>query len=172
MQEFIEIDANLGEAGGQVLRTALALSALLEKRVHIFNIRAGRKKPGLRPQHLTAVQALATICNAELEKAELNSSELFFSPKKISPQKLNINIGTAGSTSLLLQQLLPVALKTKLDLRIIGGTDVAFAPSIFYLKNILSPKLHSMGARFNLDLLSHGYFPRGKGRTCFKSVEL
>src|SRR3989344_648371 len=169
MQEFIELDCSEGTGGGQIIRTALALSVLLEKPVHLSNIRAGRESPGLKPQHLTAVKALATISNAETKGDFLQSTEIFFSPKKTSPQNLNINIGTAGAISLLLQQLLPVSLKEHIELHIAGGTSVAFAPSIFFLQKDLFPKLRLMNAKFSAEILAHGFFPKGNGRVFFKA---
>lgn len=166
---MLEIDASEGAGGGQIIRTSFALATLLQKPVHVFNIRAGRKEPGLKAQHLTALQTLAQICNAEVSGAKLHSNEVTFFPKNIVSQQLNINIGTAGSISLLLQQLLPIALKEKISLRVIGGTDVAFSPPINFLSNVLFPKLKQMGARFQLELLQRGYFPKGSGRIFFQS---
>ncbi|MBN1940964.1 MAG: RNA 3'-terminal phosphate cyclase, partial [Candidatus Diapherotrites archaeon] len=97
------------------------------------------------------------------------SKEIFFSPKKLAGQTLRVNIGTAGSISLFLQQLLPVALKTNLDLHIIGGTDVAFAPATAYLQKVLLPKLNKANARFSVETLAPGFFPKGRGRVHFKS---
>ncbi|MDD5148119.1 MAG: RNA 3'-terminal phosphate cyclase [Candidatus ainarchaeum sp.] len=169
MPELIEIDASQGEGGGQVLRTALALSALLEKPVHIFNVRAGRPAPGLKAQHLAAVNAIAALSKAEIKGNFPRSTDIFFSPKKIVPEKFNVNIGTAGAISLFLQQLLPLGLKNSLDFHVSGGTDVAFAPSICFLQNALFPKLKKAGARFEAKVLAQGFFPKGCGRVFFRS---
>src|SRR3989338_7694587 len=119
--EFLEIDAIQGEGGGQILRTSLALSVLLEKPLHIFNIRAGRQEPGLKAQHLAAVNAVASLSKAAVKGNFLRSREIFFSPKQVVPETFVVNIGTAGSISLFLQQLFPVSLKHSLDFHIIGG---------------------------------------------------
>lgn len=166
---MIEIDGSFGESGGQIIRTAFALSALLRKPVTVSNIRAGRPKPGLRAQHLTALQTLAQICNAEVSGAKMHSEKVSFIPKTLSEQHLSVNIGSAGSISLLLCQLLPVALIEKISLRVIGGTDVAFSPPINFLSYVLFPKLKEMNARFQLEVLQRGYFPKGNGRVFFQS---
>lgn len=166
---MIEIDGSVGSAGGQLTRTSLALSTLLQKEVHVFNIRAGRPKPGLRPQHLTALQTLAQICNAEVKGMKIHSEEVTFFPKKISSVQLTANTTTAGSISLLLSQLLPVALKEEIQVRVIGGTDVDFSPPINFLSHVLFPKLKEMNARFQLKLLQRGFYPMGNGRVFFAS---
>ncbi|MDD5163793.1 MAG: RNA 3'-terminal phosphate cyclase [Candidatus ainarchaeum sp.] len=170
MQEFLEIDASQGEAGGQVLRSSLALSVLLEKPVHIFNVRSARPEPGLKPQHLAAVNAIAALSKAKVKGNFLQGKEIFFSPGQVRPEKFNVNIGTAGAISLFLQQLLPLALKTRLDFHVIGGTDVAFAPSICFLQKAVFPKLKAMGARPDAKILAQGFFPKGQGRVLFKSA--
>ncbi len=167
--EAIEIDGSLGEGGGQVLRTSLALSALLRKPVQISNIRGNRPKPGLRPQHLASVKAIASICNAELQGAEPGSTKLFFNPKKVSATNLNVNIGTAGSISLLLSQILPVSLLCDIKLHVTGGTNVPFSPPMEFLKEELFPTLHKMGAKFDAKLNRRGYFPKGNGLVSFSS---
>src|SRR3989344_5584478 len=105
MAETIEFDCRTGEAGGQVLRTAVALAALKGQPIHLLNIRAGREQPGLKQQHLAALQTISSICSAELKGAKLGSTEITFAPKQINSMQLAVNIGTAGSISLLLQQL-------------------------------------------------------------------
>ncbi len=169
MAEVIEVDGGIGEAGGQVLRTALALSALARKPVKIKNIRANRPKPGLKPQHLTAVQTLAEICSAELQGARPGATELQFLPKEIKSVDLRINIQTAGSISLLLQQVLPVALLQETKLRVVGGTNVAWSPPAEFLQNALFPVLHKAGARFDLKVNKRGFFPKGRGVVHFSS---
>ena len=100
---MLEIDGSIGEGGGQVLRTALSLSSVLQKAVHITSIRAGRSKPGLAAQHLTACHLLSGISGAKMSGAALGSTELSFSPGKISGGEYKFDIGTAGSCTLLLQ---------------------------------------------------------------------
>ena len=103
----------MGEGGGQILRTAFSLAALQGKPIKIRNIRSGRTHPGLNPQHLTSLQALAGLCNADMEGASRGSKEVSFFPGQIKDLNFSVNIGTAGSIALLIQQLLPVALKAK-----------------------------------------------------------
>ena len=165
----IEIDGSQGEGGGQVLRTSLALSALTSKPLHISNVRASRPKPGLRPQHLASAKTIAEICNAELENAVPDSKELSFIPKKAASTNLNINIGTAGSISLLLSQVLPVSLLQEVKLHVSGGTNVPYSPPIEFLQHALFPVLHKMGARFQTRVQRRGYFPKGNGSASFSS---
>ena len=124
---MIEIDGSWGEGGGQVLRSSLTLSMMTGQPVHLVNIRARRPKPGLQPQHLAAVRAAATISGAEVEGAALGSSELTFIPGAIRPGNYRFDIGTAGSTSLLLQTIfLPLALADgSSEVMLIGGTHVS-----------------------------------------------
>ena len=166
---MIEIDGSAGEGGGQIVRTSLALAALTGKDVRITNIRAKRPKPGLRPQHLAAVKTLAKICNAKLKGAFIGSKTLLFKPGKIENASLLANIGTAGSISLLLQQVLPVSLACNLKLRVFGGTDVSFAPSINYMQRVTFYFLRKMGAELKLNVLARGYYPKGNGCITFFS---
>ncbi len=167
--KVIEVDGRLLEGGGQILRTSLALSALTGKPLQIKNIRASRPKPGLRPQHLASVETIASICNAELKNAFPGSKELLFTPKQISSANLNINIGTAGSISLLLQQALPAALLQAVKLHVSGGTNVSFSPPIEFLQHALFPSLHKMRARLEAKIGRRGYFPKGNGSVSFSS---
>ncbi len=169
MEKAIEIDGSQGSGGGQILRTSFAIAALQQKPIHITKIRAARPKPGLRPQHLTALQALGEICSAEIKGAHRGSMEVWFSPKKINSMQFAVNIGTAGSISLLLQQLLPVALKSDLKLRVQGGTNVAWSPPIEFIRHLLFPILKKMGARFELSVSKRGYYPKGNGIANFSS---
>ena len=132
---MIEIDGSFGEGGGQILRTALSLSCVLQQPIRIFNIRKQRAKPGLMPQHLTCVHALKEICTAEVDGNVKGSHELTFRPKGTKPGVYNFDIGTAGSTSLLLQAILPPLLFAGKGSRIImkGGTHVSFSPPFHYL---------------------------------------
>lgn len=162
---MIELDGSIGY--GQVLRTAIALACLTLKPVKIFNIRKGRPRPGLMPQHLKGVQVAAEFCNAELKGAKLRSMSLEFKPKYLDvPSEKTIDVGTAGSLTLLLQTLLPIILfsgkSTKLVL--IGGTDVRGSPTVNYFKKAFLKYLNLMGARVNLDVIRHGFYPRGGGK--------
>lgn len=163
---MLEIDAS---AGGQVLRNSLALSTLTKKAVKIKNIRANRPNPGLQQQHLTALQTAAKICNAKIEGAGKGSKEVVFEPGEIQDMQLNVNIGTAGSITLLLQSILIPSLIREIKLRIFGGTDVAWSPPFNYMNEVLLPTLTKTGARFDFDLITHGYYPKGNGSVSFKS---
>ncbi|MEB3779139.1 MAG: RNA 3'-terminal phosphate cyclase [Desulfurococcales archaeon] len=165
MARLLEIDGSMGEGGGQILRTAVALSAVLGKPIRIYNIRAKRSNPGLRPQHLNAVRAVASICNARVEGASVGSRELIFIPGEIKGGSLYIDIGTAGSISLVLQALLPAAAFSPrpVRLRIRGGTDVKMAPTIDYMREVLTRLLSMMGYRVEIRVLRRGHYPRGGG---------
>lgn len=161
----MKIDGSLGEGGGQILRTALSVSAIAGKLVEIVNIRAKRTKPGLRPQHLTCVQALTKITGAEVKGAEIGSTSLSFSPKTIIPGHHEFDIGTAGSTTLLLQCLLPPLLMAGEEsaLTLKGGTDVPFAPPSFFAEKIFCSALGKMGAEVSVKCVKHGFYPEGGG---------
>jgi len=160
-----EIDGSYGEGGGQLLRTACALAAITGEPVRLRDIRARRAPPGLAPQHLTAVKAVAALCAAETEGLELRSQELVFRPGKLRGGEFRFDVGTAGSVTLVLQALLPVALVAGAPVRIhlTGGTDVRAAPPLDYLRFVLLPLLARMGARVELALQRRGYYPRGGG---------
>lgn len=165
----IEVDGSLGEGGGQILRTGLALSALTGKLLHVKNIRGSRPKPGLRPQHLASTKTMASICEAELKGAVPNSRELSFAPKRVKASNLKVNIGTAGSVTLLLQQVLPSALLQETRLLVSGGTNVPFSPPAEFLEHALFPVLNRAGARLGLKLIRRGYYPKGNGAVSFYS---
>lgn len=162
---MIEIDGSFGEGGGQIVRTAVALSAVTGKPVRITKIRQGRPKPGLAAQHARATMALACICDARTSGATPGSSEITFSPGEIRGGSRRVEIGTAGSVTLLMQCLLPALLRAEApsSLRIHGGTDVQWAPAVDYFKNVFLPALSSFGAKVSLEVLQRGYYPRGQG---------
>jgi RNA 3'-phosphate cyclase len=162
---MIEIDGSMGEGGGAVLRTALALGAVSQRPVHIYNIRAKRAKQGLQPQHLRGVEALAKLTNARIEGANLNSTELTFEPMTIEGGKYNIDIGTAGSTTLILQILMPAtAFASKpVEVEICGGSDNPMAPPIDFMKNVTLSTLQKMGYRGEVGCVRRGHYPRGGG---------
>lgn len=165
-QLMIEIDGSYLEAGGQIIRTAVGLSALTGKACRIFNIRAGRPKPGLMAQHLTGVKAVAKLCDAKLIGAELWSTELTFEPNKIQAGQFTFDIGTAGAISLVLQSLtIPaVAAPGKIILDIQGGTDVAWSPSMIYFQNIFCYWLGKMGVKAKTEIMKYGFYPKGGGQ--------
>lgn len=160
------IDGSQGEGGGQILRTSLALSAICNQPITIQNIRANRKKPGLRPQHLTGVQAMASLCQAEVEGAELNSAELTFSPQRMPAGNHRIDIGTAGATSLLLHALyFPMACGPKGgELTLLGGTHNDMAPTFHYLQEVWLPWMQQCGFQASLGLSRYGFYPKGGGQ--------
>jgi RNA 3'-terminal phosphate cyclase (ATP) len=161
----LEIDGRFGEGGGQVLRTALALAAVLQVPVKMKNIRGGRSKQGLRPQHLTAVKALATIATARVEGAELGSTDLYFEPGQRKGGTYTFHVGTAGSTSLVFQAILPALFFAKLpsQVTITGGTHVPWSPCFHYLQNVFAPAIRDMGGVFTLHIGNWGWYPKGGG---------
>ncbi len=162
---MIEVDGSIGEGGGAVLRTALALSAVSQNPIHIYNIRAKRTKPGLQPQHLRGVEALTKLAKARIDGSRLNSTELMFEPSVIEGGKYRADIGTAGSTTLILQILMPAAAFASgpIDVEITGGTDNPMAVPIDFLKNVTLPILRKMGYRGEAECVRRGHYPRGGG---------
>jgi len=160
-----EIDGSHGEGGGQLLRTACALAAITGAPLRLRNIRARRAPPGLAPQHLTAIKAVAALCDAQAEGLELRSEEIVFRPGKLRGGEFRFDVGTAGSVTLVLQALLPAALVAgaPMLIRLAGGTDVRAAPPLDYLRFVLLPLLARMGAPVDLTLQRRGYYPRGGG---------
>ena len=163
---MIRIDGSYGEGGGQIIRTAVALSAVTGTEVTISNIRSNRPKPGLKAQHMSAIRTAADMTCARISGLKSGSTELTFSPGDISGGHYNIDIGTAGSITLLLQCLMPVAsaAQESVSLDITGGTDVAWSPPIDYMAHVLVPVLASMGLKCSIELYRRGYYPRGGGR--------
>ncbi len=164
---MVILDGADGEGGGQILRSALTLSMLTNRPFCIKRIRANRDKPGLRPQHLAAVEASAILCQAEVSGASVGSREITFRPGQIQTYDLDYAIGTAGSTALVLQTLhLPIALKTERTVRvsISGGTFNTKAPSFPFLANCWSRHLDAIGLPISLSMPIAGFYPRGGGR--------
>ncbi|MEM5829604.1 MAG: RNA 3'-terminal phosphate cyclase [Candidatus Aenigmatarchaeota archaeon] len=155
------------EGWGQVLRTSIALSALTLKPVRVINIRATRPKPGLMPQHLTGIKIAAEFCDAEVSGLEYGSMEVEFRPKKFDVKDKTIDIGTAGSISLLLQTLTPMLVfaNKKVTLEIIGGTAGLGSPTIEFTKFVTFPILNKLGLPLpEIEILKQGFYPRGGGR--------
>jgi len=163
---LVEIDGSQGEGGGQVLRSALALSILTNKPMRITNIRRQRSKPGLKAQHLKAVDAAAAISKAQVEGAALNSMSLTFHPVELRSGRYKFDIGTAGATSLVLQTIfLPLSLAgTASTVIITGGTHVPWSPCTHYLEMQWLPYLRQMGFASQVTLDQAGFYPQGGGR--------
>lgn len=166
--ERVTIDGSYGEGGGQILRSSLALSALTGKPLRIFNIRAGRKNPGLRPQHLTAVRAAAAICGAKVDGAKVNSTELNFEPTNLRGGSFTVDVSadqpSAGSGTLVFQTVFPALLfaEQPSSVRIIRcGTHVPFSPPYDYIARVFLPMAQTVGANGELKLVKAGWFPRG-----------
>src|SRR6185436_9962165 len=161
-----KIDGSRGEGGGQVLRTSLSLSMITGTPVRITNIRARRSKPGLMRQHLTAVQAAARISNARVEGDAVGSKEIVFTPSTITPGNHHFAIGTAGSTTLILQTVLPALILASGPSRLIleGGTHNPMAPPFEFLDRAFLPLLRRMGATVDVALERAGFYPAGGGR--------
>jgi RNA 3'-terminal phosphate cyclase (ATP) len=162
---MIEIDGAEGEGGGQILRSSLSLAICTQQPFHITNIRANRDNPGLRRQHLTAVNAAARICNAEVDGARLASRALTFRPRKLMAGEYTFDIGTAGSCTLVFQTVLPALLTAAGEslVRILGGTHNNGSPPFDFIARSFLPLLARMGANVELTLASHGFYPRGGG---------
>jgi RNA 3'-terminal phosphate cyclase (ATP) len=165
----LRLDASHGEGGGQVLRTALALSVALRRPVTLTGIRARRPKPGLQPQHLTAVRALAAISDATVSGDALDSTELSFAPRAVRGGDYRFDVGalrgSAGSVSLVLQALLlPLAVApAPSTLRLVGGTHAPWSPPVHYLSAVLLPTLRHLGVEAEVTLCRWGWYPRGGG---------
>lgn len=162
---MLTIDGATGEGGGQVLRSALALSMCIHEPFRIVNIRARRSRPGLQPQHLAAVRAAAEVARAEITGAELGGHELTFAPGTVRSGDYEFSIGTAGSATLVLQTVLPALITADgaSTLRIEGGTHNPQAPTYDFIAGAYLPLIERMGPRVRIDLLRPGFYPRGGG---------
>ncbi|MFH0798549.1 MAG: RNA 3'-terminal phosphate cyclase [Candidatus Woesearchaeota archaeon] len=160
---MIEIDGS--EGGGQMLRTALGLSAVTGKPFSMHNIRSSRPQPGIRVQHLEATNAVATICDAEVEGNVMDSTELSFKPKEIKSGRVKIKVGTAGSVGLILQAVLIPASQSKIRVMVEGGaTYGAWAQPMDSLWNVTIPMLGKMGYNVKVRNVQHGFYPKGGAR--------
>lgn len=161
----LAIDGSHGEGGGQLVRTACALAAITGTPFRLYNIHARRDPPGLAPQHLTAVRAVAELCAGSVEGLTPRSREIVFHPGKLRPGDYRFDVGTAGSITLVLQACLPAAFAAKgpVTLRVTGGTDVRAAPPLDYLRFVFLPLLKRMGLHAEMNVRLRGYYPRGGG---------
>lgn len=162
---YIEIDGAQGEGGGQVLRTALSLSACRGLPVHIYNIRRGRQNPGLMRQHLACVKALAEVCGAQVSGASIGSQAIRFIPGVIKAGEYRFSVGSAGSTTLVFQTVLPALLLAGQPSRLVlnGGTHNPLAPSYDFIGQTFLPVLRQMGCGFEIALKRYGFYPVGAG---------
>jgi RNA 3'-phosphate cyclase len=169
-ENLIEVDGSYGEGGGQILRTALALSAILRKPFIIHHIRSKRRNPGLQAQHLEAVEALARITEAQTEGVKFGSQKVTFIPQKILPGEYQFEVKTAGSITLLLQAIiLPLCLAHGTSrLTLVGGTHVPWSPPFHYFSEVLLPTLEPMGISIGAVIEKWGWYPRGGGEIQLK----
>ncbi|NLE87022.1 MAG: RNA 3'-terminal phosphate cyclase [Myxococcales bacterium] len=165
MQKLV-IDGSQGEGGGQILRSSLTLAAITQTPLELVNIRARRSKPGLLRQHLTAVRAAAAVCGATVEGAELGSRALSFQPGPVRGGYHAVAVGSAGSTTLVCQTVLPilVAARQAAELEFSGGTHNPLAPPYDFLEHVYFPLLRRMGVELRSELLTAGFHPAGGGR--------
>jgi RNA 3'-terminal phosphate cyclase (ATP) len=163
---MLHIDGGQKSGSGTIVRFAVGLATLLGEQLHLTNIRAKREKPGLRPQHLKALQALQQICQGSLVGGEVGSSEIWFNPGgEVKGGHYEWDIGTAGSTTLLTMTLLPAACFSRgtISFKLSGGLFQDFAPSAYHMQYVLFPVLNSMGIIAKLNIIRPGYVPRGGG---------
>lgn len=162
---MIQLDGSYLEGGGSLVRVALSLSTLTGKEFKVTNIRSGRKQPGLKAQHLNAIKALKQICNAETNEIEISSTELIFKPGKVKRGIYEIDIGTAGSITLLLQAIILPCLFApgKVTLKVKGGTCGEWQAPVDYLQDVLLPQLQRFVEKIKLKILKRGYYPKGGG---------
>jgi RNA 3'-terminal phosphate cyclase (ATP) len=164
-KNVVEIDGSIGEGGGQILRTALALSMCTGVPVRISQIRAKRPKPGLMRQHLVCVQAAQAVCGATVSGAELGSMALLFEPATVSAGDHSFAIGSAGSCMLVLQTVLPALMLADGPscLKLSGGTHNPMAPTFHFIERVFAPLLLRMGVKLEMNLRRHGFYPAGGG---------
>ena len=163
--DYIEVDGARGEGGGQILRTAVAFSAITRVPVHVVRIRAGRSPSGLRRQHVSALMVLAKVFDAKVEGAAEGSANISFLPGSPRLDTLSADMGTAASITLVLQAVVPaVALsRGRLTLHLVGGTDVPWSPTFDYFRYVVAEGYKALGIIVDVDSPRRGYYPRGGG---------
>ncbi len=166
MSEILSIDGGHLEAGGQILRTAVGLSCVTGKPIRVLHIRKGRPVPGLKAQHMKGIEAAAKLCNAQVKGLKIGSQEIEFHPKEISSQKLQIDVGTAGSVTLVMQALMIPAAAAGKDLifEITGGTHVPWSPTTGYFRHVFCEFIGKMGVDVESETLAYGFYPKGGGK--------
>lgn len=170
VMDFIDIDGSRGEGGGQILRVATGLSAVTGKPVRLTNIRARRPVPGLKPQHLRGLEAVARLCNARVTGLTEGSTEIEFSPGGLSSDHLRVDIGTAGSIGLVFQSLMlpSIYADRPLEFEVTGGTDVAWSPSVTYFQEVFCRFLRKMNIEVDASTQGYGFYPKGGGRALLR----
>ena len=163
---MIIIDGSEGEGGGQVVRNACALSLVTGQPFRITNVRGKRSKPGLMRQHVTAIEAALAVGGAHAEGISVGSSEITFTPGRVTPGDYRFAVGTAGSTGLVFQTLLMPLLLADAPSRLVleGGTHNMLAPPFEFMAKVFVPVVRRMGAKVEMKLTRHGFYPRGGGR--------
>ncbi|MFP4187875.1 MAG: RNA 3'-terminal phosphate cyclase [Halobacteriales archaeon] len=166
----MKIDGSIGEGGGQVLRTSLALAAVRGERVVVENARAGREEKGLKAQHLAGVRALAALTDATVEGDEMGSGRIVFEPNTLCGGEYEVDVGTAGAVTLVAHAVLPAALYADDDvvIRIRGGTHVRWSPTYEYFADIFLPLLRDAGAKADAELVRRGHYPQGGGEVVLR----
>lgn len=160
----IEIDGAYGEGGGQIVRTACSLAALMRQPCHIINVRQARREPGLRLQHLLALQALRQLCGGSLIGDKVGSRDLTFRPGEVLARDISVRISTAASLTLIIQCLIPALLSAPRPVRVAfsgGATDTTFAPPLDYLRYVFLRLLRTLGIDVNVETVRRGYYPVG-----------
>ncbi|MHC4461286.1 MAG: RNA 3'-terminal phosphate cyclase [Planctomycetota bacterium] len=167
--ETVFIDGSAGEGGGQILRTSLALACITGKSLHIDNIRAARRNPGLAKQHLSCVRAVCQICGGQCRGAALRSGVLDFQPGPMQSGDFHFDIGSAGSASLVIQTVLPALFLADKPsvVTVIGGTHNPLAPPFDFLSETFLPTITTAGFKGNCKLIKHGFYPGGGGKITF-----
>lgn len=167
---MILVDGSMGEGGGQILRSAITISTLIGKPVEVINIRSNRKDPGLKQQHVSTIQLISKLFDINIENVAVGANWIRFKAHKnleITSENSNlvIDIGTAGSIPLLLQTIIPIIsiFQKNLTLRIQGGTDVKYSPTIDYIKYVLREILSRIGILFDINVIKRGFYPNGQG---------
>ncbi len=163
---LVVLDGADGEGGGQILRTALALSIATNTPFRLENVRAGRERPGLARQHVASIAAAARVGSAKVEGAEIGSGEVVFEPSVITPGRYHFDVGSAGSATLVLQTVLPPLLLAKEPSTVVveGGTHNPFAPPFEFLAKTFAPLVARMGPKVELELDGRGFYPKGGGK--------